>query len=320
MIIILDNEALLPGRRLSIINKIKSGRNSKVYKVANNDNEYFCLKIYKEICKADTRKRALTEFKFLKYLQDNEIQNTPKYIVGSTKERWSLLSWIPGVQPKVLKNKEIQDIAKFILKINKHKKGKGLDFYASEALTSIDTLSNSINGRFRRITQMQPHTKAEEEMKKWLETEFKTYADKKMNQLNSKAKELHWKITEEELIHSQSDVGIHNSIKKEEELYFVDFEYAGIDDVSKVISDWVNHPEYRFNKEQETLLLESIKPIESKIGIKWKSRYYDIREIIQIKWIMIMLNCFGDGRENEEYYEKVVEYFKKSRELTAQEV
>ena len=74
-------------------------------------------------------------------------------------------------------------------------------------------------------------TKTNVEAKQWLrriiapEIEELT-KEYKENMLHSR----HWKQENMKKIISPSNVGIHNTIKKRNKLYFVDFEYAGTDD------------------------------------------------------------------------------------------
>ena len=42
---------------------------------------------------------------------------------------------------------------------------------------------------------------------------------------------------------SPSDFGFHNVIKKDDFLYFIDFEYAGLDDPVKLICDFYCQPD-----------------------------------------------------------------------------
>jgi tRNA A-37 threonylcarbamoyl transferase component Bud32 len=49
-------------------------------------------------------------------------------------------------------------------------------------------------------------------------------------------------IKNEKTIISPSDIGLHNSILCEQQIYFIDFEYAGIDGYTKLIYDFILHP------------------------------------------------------------------------------
>ena len=94
--------------------------------------------------------------------------------------------------------------------------------------------------------------------------------------------------TNKNKIVSQSDIGFHNTIKDREKLYFIDFEYAGIDDSYKLVSDLLVHPDWIAN---EQVIQEIGKRLIPKL---FKSEPFDleyfltIAKIHQFKWITII--------------------------------
>ena len=50
---------------------------------------------------------------------------------------------------------------------------------------------------------------------------------------------------------SQSDYGLHNTIEKDERYWLIDFEYGGIDDISKAMADIVCQPDNKMTEQQE---------------------------------------------------------------------
>ena len=63
------------------------------------------------------------------------------------------------------------------------------------------------------------------------------------------------KLNKKDLILSPSDFGFHNVIKKNKKLFFFDFEYAGMDDPVKLISDFICQPDYQLSKQQSYFFL-----------------------------------------------------------------
>ena len=55
------------------------------------------------------------------------------------------------------------------------------------------------------------------------------------------------KLKKEEMIISPSDFGFHNVINKNNKLFFIDFEYAGLDDPIKLICDFYCQPDQFIN-------------------------------------------------------------------------
>ena len=88
---------------------------------------------------------------------------------------------------------------------------------------------------------------------------------------------------------SPSDVGIHNTIRNEKGLRYIDFEYSGIDDLRKLIADWVLQPEAPMNEKQESQLINQINYHVGKKSKGHTARYMDIKPLIHVKWCYIII-------------------------------
>ena len=51
-----------------------------------------------------------------------------------------------------------------------------------------------------------------------------------------------FKSFEKYFILSPSDIGFHNTLKCRNKIFFIDFEYFGLDDPIKITSDFIIHP------------------------------------------------------------------------------
>ena len=90
---------------------------------------------------------------------------------------------------------------------------------------------------------------------------------------------------------SPSDFGFHNILCKDTTLNFVDFEYAGIDDLAKLLADFSLMPEMQLSKAHNNLFREKI------ISGLDVDRYFDKRLalldfLFPVKWVCIILNIF----------------------------
>ena len=61
-------------------------------------------------------------------------------------------------------------------------------------------------------------------------------------------KKLKKKLSKNEIIVSPSDFGFHNIIKIKKKLFFIDFEYGGLDDPIKLLCDFLCNPDYKITK------------------------------------------------------------------------
>ena len=97
-------------------------------------------------------------------------------------------------------------------------------------------------------------------------------------------------------------------------LKFIDFEYAGLDDLSKLVGDWVVQPEYVLNTKQEEILINEIHAgMDQIIGSSWIERLIDVKPLMQIKWCLIMLRNFQFDHTSEtvliQRLEKIKNYY-----------
>ena len=96
-------------------------------------------------------------------------------------------------------------------------------------------------------------------------------------------------------------------LKDHKRSYFIDFEYAGIDDLSKLASDVIIHPDNMLNIAMKEYFIERLLKID-KMNDSWHKRMEDILPIMKIKWIIIMLNPYLNGVMTEDRLQKIMDY------------
>jgi len=117
-------------------------------------------------------------------------------------------------------------------------------------------------------------------------------------------------IKKEERCLSPSDFGFHNTIeKKNGDLMFFDFEYAGWDDPAKTICDFFYQPRIPVPAEYEKWFVAPIEKLFDKSG-DLALRVSMLKRILGLKWCCIFLNeftpidslrrTFSLGKENVE--------------------
>lgn len=91
---------------------------------------------------------------------------------------------------------------------------------------------------------------------------------------------------------SPSDFGFHNALIQDDgRLVFIDFEYAGWDDVGKLVSDFFFQPAVPVDPAYFEVFTT---PILSQVDDpeRTRRRIAAVRPIFGLKWCCIMLNCF----------------------------
>ena len=307
----LDNK----GYQITKTTRLRGGVNSAVYKAECSKGFSYALKIYPLTSAGDPRNRCLTETNFLSYLRSCEVSNIPMVLNKDIENGWALISWIDGEKPKSLKPRNLFEITDFIASINKPSKEPSRTklMYASEACVSLPQFTSSIDQRFKKIDSVQTTNETTAKAKNWasnvLLPHFRSIKEDILDRcLNQK----YWRNLNDCKVASPSDVGIHNTIQTKQGLYFIDFEYAGLDDLSKLAADWIMHPEYQLNKEMEKIFIESLKDkLRDQFNFGWEKRLADIKPLIHMKWCLIMLNRIHSNQLTNDLLAKANKYYQK---------
>jgi len=290
--------------------EIKKGINSRVLKVLDQNNASYAIKIYPEPNSYDKRQRLHHEKAFLDHLAKNEIHNTPKIKHVNFELNYCLMNWIDGKSITSLSSQQIKEISLFISKINECSRQDIAHLpYASESLECPKKFAESINLRFKNLYAINPASKIGREVKAWLGKSLSSYMKNLLTILENNFHDNAWLTDERCTYISPSDVGIHNTLSVNKSLYFLDFEYAGIDDLCKLASDWILQPNYPFSKEEEENFLSSLETEFLYKRDDWKRRYRMIKELMVVKWILIMLRAHMDDNINAAQWEKIQNYF-----------
>ena len=301
------------GLQVSTSREVSGGINSSVFQLSCKNGSKYALKVYPKPDSSDSRDRCLVECNFLKYLRDASVTNVPTLISYSLKSSWSLTSWIYGTKLRKFDDSHIEKIAKFIASINQHpvRSIKSQLDFASEACISLQSLISSISNRLNNLEAKFSNKSEFMEHQIWLSEVIKpTFLNISHSLIRSRLNCSHWKNLKDFLIASPSDVGIHNTIESNTQLYFFDFEYGGLDDLSKLIADYILQPRCILTKPQEHRLISLTKSyISSRISDSWIDRLYDIKPLIAIKWSLIMLN----GKVTPEQFKAARIYYNETR-------
>ena len=300
------------GHHISSTKKIKSRDNINANIIRLNESKKsYALKLYKEPSAEDPRKRCKAEKDFYNYMESLKVDSIAKPIEFDCNHHWSIISWIDGEKKHKLSKTEIENIANFIATINKlenKEMAKGLDF-ASEACRSAESVSKAIRKRLKQLREAKADNKLKEEIKTWANDIItNSYIKAEREFIEKRSIKSHWKSKDIGKYVSPSDIGLHNMLFVEGKIYFIDFEYSGRDDISKLIADLVLQPNYCFSRVEEEIVLKSL---EQNLDCKdrgWIERYYDIKEIIRIKWCLIMLNGFMANNITIERFQRIKEY------------
>ena len=299
---------------IHIVQKFKEGRNNAVLKI-KIDKKYYILKIYNN--EKINVSKFLREVSFLMFLKSIGFRNSPYLIYKNLKKLYILISPLEGskiINPDLDLYKKYFDFIKFI----NNKKSKVIHDLndASEACFNTNDLINNVE--FRLKNNISSFSNKLEYAKFFLENNL--YPE--WNNIKKNLKEIYpdKNLDCYEKIISPSDVGFHNCVVNNGNLFFFDFEHSGMDDLAKLAIDLTLQPDWISIDNNIELMLN----IFNKINISdknWLFRYYKYLPIYRIKWCSIMLNRLSLNNEDHakealiKYFNKITNYYKFSSEI-----
>jgi thiamine kinase-like enzyme len=90
---------------------------------------------------------------------------------------------------------------------------------------------------------------------------------------------------------SPSDFGFHNALKRPDgTLCFLDFEYAGWDDMAKLASDFFLQPQVPVDPTYADAFLE--RAAGPRMSASLRARVHILQPVFALKWCVIMMNPF----------------------------
>ncbi len=278
---------------ISNIISLNNGGNSSVYKFNYNECVYI-LKVFPDIKNVDYSIRLKRELDFLYILEKMKVNNVPRIISHDKSKLWILETYLNGERVSTPNIWQIKSVASFIREINTYSpfiQDCKIQL-ASEACFSLRDHVEIVIQRMQRIkeTLIEKHKK-DNCIRAWVENEFCSSLNKIINtslQENEQEDCFIYSNNFKKIL-SPSDIGFHNIINNNGKLYFFDFEHAGWDDISKLICDFCNQPEYTLNRRETQIFIEGLR-INKLIDKNTLKRCLRIREILIVKWVLIILD------------------------------
>ena len=292
------------------LRRLQGGINSNVYLITSQERKF----IYKKY-RQDSRYRLEKEVKFLQLLDELDINSVPKVLDVNLKEYYTILSYVEGHAIEDVTPSVINESTSLIKQIYPCRKINNKLYAATDACFNIrdhiKITSNKFETASCRLNDIEdlPNNEA-----KRIARKLKTILNKSIDSIDSQLREgiLKQQVCTEEVIGSPSDVGSHNMLSARGEYFFVDFEYAGWDDIAKFAIDWLIHPNHILNDDLTTQLLNNIYDFIPRE--QWLIRILALLELYQIKWSLIILNPLLHNSGNNICRDEILEKLNKSEQ------
>ena len=253
------------------IKKISHSINSKTYLLHQNNGKKFIMKIYLNQLN-DFRNRIKQEINAYNLLNKNNIHQIPKIIYSSESYNFIILEYINGSNFTKIADLDLIDLLDFLKQLKKitSRNYNIYPFDASEATFNFKDLSKNLNNRIKNLLTISKNYKI---LDKFLKFEL-IPKWKKINKnliINHDNKISVLNLNKKNRILSPSDFGFQNMIKYNGKIFFMDFEYFGMDDPVKLVSDFILHPKNNLTKKQIKIWIDE----NSKMFID--DKYFNLR-------------------------------------------
>ena len=303
--------------------EVKGSFNSKTFTLEAKNGEKFFLKNFIND-PLNKHNRLKSEVCFTKYVTQNKKIKVPKLIEYSEDSNWILYQWIEGKKITKINREHVENLIDFLININKIEDiRKDIDMpYASEASFTLNehkslviSKANQTKNIINNIIHIKPEYKLS--IKKELDEKILFIKDLFTKEEFNNKDLINYRLNNNQRCISPSDVGFHNIIESNGKIYYLDFEYAGIDDPCKLIVDLLLQPDYAIPCDFIDVLPNLIKSLKKDIP-NLQKRIYLTFELYKVKWFCIIFNPIIKNRiannYNEETKQKIIksiDYYKK---------
>jgi hypothetical protein len=266
--------------------RIRFGRNSAVFKISGDDNEWILKHYFNH--EEDKRSRLSAEFEFLNFLNQAGCQSVAKPIAKDEKKHLALYSFLNGVRPSIITDSHIDQASEFILLLYGFRdmpNSKALN-NAADACLYFEQHINLVNNRLNQFNCIESNSEEVAEFLEWIKNKLQpTWLEIRTNILANQKSQF-----KQELILSPSDFGFHNTLEHQGILSFIDFEYAGWDSMAKLICDFICQPELPITKRHASQFLTKVAIETNDFGLI--DQVNMLLPLHRIKWCCILLNVF----------------------------
>jgi tRNA A-37 threonylcarbamoyl transferase component Bud32 len=289
------------GCKSKTIARVSGGVNNLVYRCGSQGG--WIIKQYRKP-KGGERDRMKAEVEFLRYA--NEVAGTyvPNLYIIDKERRCIILEELKGRkfdEKTKLYQSHLEHAAWFIESLNRDKveARRKIRMRAGDGFFKVTDHLKNVKHRLSRLEWERLSSGYQVEAKpivKMVEESFAKVIEETEALVRSGI--LVDKLDEGDRIVSPSDFGYHNALWSGSSVFFIDFEFAGWDDPTKTVVDFIFQPKVPVDNANllgKTILSLSAHGLRS----QFKVRCNIMARILELKWLCIILNVL-DMRRLEE--------------------
>jgi hypothetical protein len=281
--------------RIQGITRLAGGRNNRVYRVDIENGPSLVLKRYFSDVR-DTRDRLGAEWNFINHAWSHGIRAVPEPLACDASERAGLYGFVQGrkLGASEVMLTHVDAAADFLLAVNEGP--RPVLAAASEACFSLAEHIATVDRRVARLTALDPDAPYLDEAQSFVSGQLMPAWIHVKSCLATKARAAGLAIDKpigaDECCLSPSDFGFHNALLDGEgHLTFLDFEYAGVDDPAKLVSDFFCQPEVPVPLACHVRFVDRLAK-GLRLDAPTIARCRILLDAYRIKWTCIILNDF----------------------------
>lgn len=273
-----------------------NGGNNRSYRLVTEDDCYLCKQYFRH--QNDTRDRLGAEFAFLRFCDESGIGHVPRALAADFENGIALYSWIEGASltSLTITLAHVQEAAAFaaaLARASCHGAARKLA-PAADAAFCVQNYMDGVQNRFAGLIAACEgcgDTLAKEALVFLRQSLLPRWEQVAASLTHSaSATQLGHMLPEAERIVSPSDFGFHNALIASDGLYFVDFEYAGMDDPAKLVCDFVCQPAIPALEGSMQVMVRELCAAGQPVGLE--QRALELLPLHRLKWCCIILNEF----------------------------
>lgn len=278
---------------------LSGGANSQVYLLEEPGREPVVCKRY-FVSANDSRDRQGTEARALDFLDAARVRMAPRLVRVDVRNNVSLISYIAGQPVTRCTENNISEIAEFVntlIRLSGGDMARRAGFHpASEAFFSAAGVMGNIDLRLERLKSVGAESDVHEACREFIDhslvPRYAEYCGRCGSVLQEGGMAVNEDIPDAWRVLSPSDVGIHNVIERANgELAFIDFEFFGWDDPSKMLADFCLHPAMNLPEDLQKVFVDRVVPVLESTGYE-RLRAKALFPLFAVKWCCIILNEF----------------------------
>jgi hypothetical protein len=280
------------------------GANNRVFRVDLKDARAL-LKIYFQH-PDDPRDRLKTEFSFSTFAWKNGVRSLPQPLVCDPSNHLGLYAFVQGrkVSPQEVTENLVQQALHFYCELNIPKRSPEAKILpkASEACFTLMDHLQCVERRLQNLWILDDSPKGKKSTALYrdathfvqnnLTKVWESIASSVYKQALKLGLALESEIAQEDKCLSPSDFGFHNTIlTNENRVFFLDFEYAGWDDPTKMICDFFCQQAVPVSMDNYDTFAETVVSNLSNPDLYFR-RTTLLLPVHWLKWCCILLNDF----------------------------